>query len=154
MSYGGRGVADLQHQVAPVEKAQFSSGATTTGAGIRSAGAARAGTGADYEWNNGYGWGGPYGWNGWYIAPYYRSGRGWEDWHRAIIMTMATTATSDLGPGRPGPSMAPNHPQRFMPSGPGPGSGPWMGAHQPHHFMPTGPAPAMGPGWATSPTTS
>ena len=46
MSYGGPGVADLQHQIAPVEKAQFFSGADIITAGIRSAGTARAGTGA------------------------------------------------------------------------------------------------------------
>ena len=74
MSYGGQGVADLQHQIAPVEKAQFFFWGGYNWCwypfGWRGPGWYWCG----YDWNNGYGWGGPYGWNGWYVAPYYRYG--------------------------------------------------------------------------------
>jgi hypothetical protein len=82
MNYGGQSVADLQHQIAPVEKAQFFFWGGNNWCwypfGWRGPGWYWCG----YEWDNGYGWGGPYGWNGWYVAPYYRSGNGWQWWHR------------------------------------------------------------------------
>ncbi len=75
MSYGGPGVADLQHQMAPVEKAQFFWGGNNYcwyPVGWHGPGWYWCG----YAWNNGYGWGGGYGWNGW------RNGRGaWGPGH-------------------------------------------------------------------------
>src|SRR5579862_5506613 len=71
MSYSGSGVADLQHQLTPVEKTQFFwSGNNWCWYPIGWHGPGWYWCG--YDWNNGYGWGGPYGWNGWYVAPYYR----------------------------------------------------------------------------------
>jgi hypothetical protein len=64
MSYGGPGVADLQHQMAPVEKAQFFWGGYNYcwyPVGWHGPGWYWCG----YAWNNGFGWGGPYGWHGW-----------------------------------------------------------------------------------------
>ncbi len=69
MAYGGIGGDVLQHQVAPVEKAQFFFGGYNycwypfgwNGPGWYWCG---------YAWNRGYGWGGGYGWHGW------RGGRG------------------------------------------------------------------------------
>ena len=57
MSYGGQGVADLQHQMAPVEKAQFFWGGNNWcwyPIGWHGPGWYWCG----YDWNNGYGWGG------------------------------------------------------------------------------------------------
>ncbi|MGA2492218.1 MAG: hypothetical protein ABSF67_04625 [Roseiarcus sp.] len=82
MSYGGQSVADLQHQIAPVEKAQFFFWSGYNWCWYPFGWHGPGWYWCDYEWDNGYGWGGPYGWNGWYIAPYYRSGNGWQWWHR------------------------------------------------------------------------
>ena len=75
MSYGGPGVADLQHQMTPVEKAQFFWGGYNYcwyPVGWHGPGWYWCG----YAWNNGYGWGGGYGWHGW------RGGRGpWGPGH-------------------------------------------------------------------------
>jgi hypothetical protein len=81
MSYGGQSVADLQHQIAPVEKAQFFFWSGYNWCWYPFGWHGPGWYWCDYEWDNGYGWGGPYGWNGWYIAPYYRSGNGWRWWH-------------------------------------------------------------------------
>jgi hypothetical protein len=117
MSYGGQGVADLQHQTAPVEKAQFFWGGNSWcwyPIGWRGPGWYWCG----YDWNNGYGWGGPYGWNGWYVAPSYRYG------HR--------------------PWFPPPH-GPWGPRGPGPG--PWLRgpAHGPFGPMTSGPMGGRGP---------
>ncbi len=64
MAYSGDGADVLQHQVAPVEKAQFWWGGYNycwypfgwNGPGWYWCG---------YAWNQGYGWGGGYGWHGW-----------------------------------------------------------------------------------------
>ncbi len=64
MSYGGPGVADLQHQIAPVEKAQYYwDGYNWCWYPVGWHGPGWYWCG--YAWNNGYGWGGGYGWHGW-----------------------------------------------------------------------------------------
>ena len=71
MSYGGSGVADLQHQATPVEKVQFFWGGYNYcwyPVGWHGPGWYWCG----YAWNNGYGWGGGYGWHGWSL-PYGRA---------------------------------------------------------------------------------
>jgi hypothetical protein len=75
MNYGGAGAADVQHQIAPVEKAQFFWGGYNWcwyPVGWHGPGWYWCG----YAWNNGYGWGGPYGWHGWRGGPGYRYGHG------------------------------------------------------------------------------
>ena len=64
MAYGGAGADVLQHQIAPVEKAQFFWGGYNycwyddawNGPGWYYCG---------YAWNRGFGWGGPMGWHHW-----------------------------------------------------------------------------------------
>jgi hypothetical protein len=75
MTYGAMGVDGLQHQIAPVEKAQYVFGgynycwypSAWNGPGYYYCG---------YAWNRGLGWGGGYGWHGW-------GGGGWHGggWH-------------------------------------------------------------------------
>ena len=130
MSYGGQGVADLQHQIAPVEKAQFFWGGNNWcwyPIGWHGPGWYWCG----YDWNNGYGWGGPYGWNGWFVAPNYRYGhRPWYPPHHY--------PPGGLGPMHPmmghpmmGHPMMGHAPMGNAPMGHAPmgGGGPW----QPHH---------------------
>ena len=81
MSYGGQSVADLQHQIAPVEKAQFFFWADHNWCWYPFGWRGPGWYWCDYEWDSGYGLGGPYGWNGWYVAPYSRSGAGWWQYH-------------------------------------------------------------------------
>ena len=69
MNYGGQSVADLQHQIAPVEKAQFFFWGGYNWCWYPFGWRGPGWYWCDYEWNNGYGWGGGYGWNGWYVAP-------------------------------------------------------------------------------------
>ena len=64
MSYGGEGVADLQRQMTPVQKAQFfwdGYNYCWYPVGWHGPGWYWCG----YAWNNGFGWGGGYGWHGW-----------------------------------------------------------------------------------------
>ena len=93
MNYGGQSVADLQHQIAPVEKTQFFFWGGNNWCWYPFGWRGPGWYWCDYEWDNGYGWGGPYGWNGWYVAPYYRSGNGWRWWHKHHHMPMADLAT-------------------------------------------------------------
>ncbi len=70
LSYGGAG-ADVAHQVAPVEKAQFLYGGYNYcwyPGGWRGPGYYWCG----YAWRTGLGWGGPFGWHGW------RGGGAWR----------------------------------------------------------------------------
>ena len=96
MSYGGQGVADLQHQMAPVEKAQFFWGGYNYcwyPSGWRGPGWYWCG----YAWNNGYGWGGPYGWHGWcgHGGRWYGGHGGPGMWHGAPARRLWR---ADLGP--------------------------------------------------------
>jgi len=123
MNYGGSSVADLQHQIAPAEKAQFFFWGGNNWCwypfGWRGPGWYWCG----YEWNSGYGWGGPYGWNGWCVAPYYRSGPGWQSWHRHHHVPRG-------GPwsGHPGAPMMGTPHNRFAPMGrPAPYRTPFVG---------------------------
>ena len=146
MNYGGSSVADLQHQIAPAEKAQFFFWGGNNWCWYPFGWRGPGWYWCDYEWDNGYGWGGPYGWNGWYVAPYYRSGPGWQYWHRHHHVPRGGP-----WPGRHGgPTMGmPNH--RFAPTmgAPNHNYAPMMGAHT-HRFAPMtgGPthqfAPMMG----------
>jgi hypothetical protein len=64
MTYSGDAVGVLQHQLAPVEKAQFFFGGRNYcwyDSGWQGPGWYWCG----YAWNNGVGWGGGYGWHGW-----------------------------------------------------------------------------------------
>jgi hypothetical protein len=97
MSYGGQGVADLQHQMAPVEKAQFFWGGYNYcwyPVGWHGPGWYWCG----YAWNNGYGWGGPYGWHGWY-------GR-WRVWPGTTAGTGHGWPNHGWSVGHPGPGPA------------------------------------------------
>jgi len=129
MSYGGQGVADLQHQMTPVEKAQFFWGGNNWcwyPIGWHGRGWYWCG----YDWNNGYGWGGPYGWNGWFVAPYYRYGHrpwyphhdGWEHHHPGPGPMMHNQMMR--GPMMRGPMM--RGPMGQSPHG---GGGPWQSHH-------------------------
>lgn len=120
MNYGGQSVADLQHQIAPVEKAQFFFWGGYNWCWYPFGWRGPGWYWCNYEWDNGYGWGGPYGWNGWYVAPYYRSGNGWW-WrhHRDHLGQGPWTGqprhpwtSTGQGPRRPwvgGTGLAPNH---------------------------------------------
>ena len=172
MSYGGQSVADLQHQIAPVEKAQFFFWSGYNWCWYPFGWHGPGWYQCDYEWDNGYGWGGPYGWNGWYIAPYYRSGNGWwwqyhhhhhdhdhlgqGPWtgqpHPLMSMGQGPrhpwTGGTGLGPNHPwtgGTGLGPNHPWTGG-TGLGPNH-PWMGG-QMHTMMrgPTGNGPVGGAG--------
>jgi hypothetical protein len=116
MSFGGQGAADLQRQMAPVEKAQFFWGGNNWcwyPVGWHGPGGYWCG----YDWNNGYGWGGPYGWNGWYVAPGYHYGhRPWFPPH---------------GPG-PGPWLQGSGQGPIGPIGHGPLGGKPLWAPGPH----------------------
>ena len=109
MSYGGEGVADLQRQMTPVQKAQFfwdGYNYCWYPVGWHGPGWYWCG----YAWNNGFGWGGGYGWHGW-------RGGGPGPWR-----------------GGPGPGLGPHRPWMGGPTHPMMGRPPMGGMHEwPHH---------------------
>jgi hypothetical protein len=149
MNYGGQSVADLQHQIAPVEKTQFFFWGGNNWCWYPFGWRGPGWYWCDYEWSSGYGWGGPYGWNGWYVAPYYRSGNGWWWWrHHHHVPTGGQMPGHPMKPmmGAPNhhfaPMMgAPNHHYAPMMGGPAHHFAPMMGGHAPMGHGPGGGGP-------------